>query len=471
MLTSIFLCLVLSGLNVTVAQEKRTRTTLHDAVVAGDVNEVNSLLAKGADINFKNMMGGTPLHTALSNRQDAIAELLIAKGANVNARDDSGHTPLSLAAAAGQKGIVEQLLAKNVDVNVITGPGENALSVANKGGHTEIAELLVKHGAKEPSLADLEGDRLYGGMAGAYPNSAGTAPAPGPLASIAPAPVDLLADPNEIRARVKTFAGLENAVKETADKGQTEMRQWQQNKYDNRTYLSRAVQKQFEDEMALVRKSADEEKAKKTTDAITALLSAKQKRSDAVYKALMEQRREMKQAQAAQSPRGRTRGRTTGRSTWGRDSGTGAYGTDTSEMPYGPEGAMPRTNRPGDQLDRETQEEIRQWEQTTIENRGDLAKALHQQIMAQMSSVRTIAAEEKAVKTTATIDGLLLARQGRLDEFLKKVEEEKRVLQQQSQDPRNPGGTADSLRRGTGRTSPGGTMPQDNQSRTRGRRR
>jgi hypothetical protein len=144
---------------------------------------------------------------------------------------------------------------------------------------------------------------------------------------------------------------------------------------------------------------------------------------------------------------------------------------DTSEMPYGSESAMPRTNRPEDQLDRETQDEIRQWEQTTAENRGELAKALHQQIMAQMSSVRTIAAEEKAVKATATIDGLLLARQGRLDEFLKKVDEEKRVLQQQTQDPRNPGGTAESLRRGTGRTSPGGTMPQDNQSRTRGRRR
>ncbi len=467
---SVLLLLASSGLNVTVAQEKRTRT-LHDAVVAGDANEVSSLLSKGADINFKNMMGGTPLHTALSNRQDAIAELLIAKGADVNARDKRGQTPLSLAAGAGQKGIVEQLLARKADVNVITGPGENALSVAKKGGHTEIAELLVKNGAKEPSLTDLEGDRLYGDGASAYPNNASMAQAPSAIASVAPTPVplDVLADPNEIRARVKTFAGLENAVKEAADKSQGEMRQWQQNRYDNRSYLLRAVQKQLEDEMALVRKSAVEEKAKKTTDAIDALLSARQKRSDAVYKGIMEQRRDLKQTQVAQSPRGRTRGRTATRSTGGRDLETGPYGTDMAEMPYGREGAMPRTNRPEEQLDRETQEEMRLWTQTGTDRKEDLAKTVHQQIMAEISSVRTLAVEENAKKTTAAIDGLLLARQERFDEFVRTMEEEKRMLQQ-AQDPRSPGSPGDSLRRSTGR-SPGGAVQQENQPRTRGRRR
>jgi Ankyrin repeats (3 copies) len=465
--TSTLLLIVFSGLNVTFAQERRGRT-LHDAAVAGDVNEVKAMLAKGADINEKNRMGGTPLQTAIMNHQKAIAELLIARGANVNVRDNNGQTPLSEAVKAGDKDIVELLIAKKADVNAAAGAGENALSLAKKTGHAEIAELLVKNGAKEPSLQMMDG-QMYGQQAGA--GAAGPQRQVlrrGPAGAVGqPAgKVDVLADPNAIKARIKTFPGLEEALKEVADKSQNEVRQWEPKRYDNRTYLARAVEMQFEDEMALVRKVAVEEKAKKTTAAIDALLGADKKRSEAVYKGLLEQRRQLRQTQMpTRVGRGRTRGRMMGRNMNVRGGPeAGPYGTEMAETPYQAQGGVaPERNKPQDQADQQIQEEVRQWTQAAPDKKDDLAKSVHQQIMGELSSIRVVAVEEKAKKTVATIDGILLARQQRFDQVVQKMQEEQKALQQQAQNPRTLG-------RGAGRYGPGAGM-QQNRRRMRGRRR
>jgi hypothetical protein len=196
----------------------------------------------------------------------------------------------------------------------------------------------------------------------------------------APPAVDLLADPNEIRARVKTFPDIEKAVKETADKGATEMRQWEQKKYDNRTLVVRAVQKQFEEEMALVRKIAvEEEKAKKTADTIDGVLSRRKQRSDAVYKELTLLKKEEKQAMSNRVARGPTRGRPTGgRNTTGYDTQGaqgGAYAGGAEGMPYGREETMRGRGGPQEQADKETQDELRLWSGANFEKKDELAKS------------------------------------------------------------------------------------------------
>ncbi len=124
---------------------------------------------------------------------------------------------------------------------------------------------------------------------------------------------------------------------------------------------------------------------------------------------------------------------------------------------------MPGTNRyPGttrglsQQIDREAENERRQWLQPNLENSADLAKMVHEQIWVEISSVRNVAVEEEAKKTTAAIDGVLLYRQTRFEEFIRKMEEQRQALQQ-TQDPRIRGR--------------GGYIQQQNQPRTRGRRR
>jgi hypothetical protein len=84
----------------------------------------------------------------------------------------------------------------------------------------------------------------------------------------------------------------------------------------------------------------------------------------------------------------------------------------------------------------EAENEKRQWMQASFDNKSDLASAVNEQIRLEVTSIRDIAVEESAKKTTAAIDGVLLARQMRLDAYLLKIQEQQLSLRQQTQDPR-----------------------------------
>jgi len=440
---SVFLLFVSLALDNAIAQ--RPRKPLNQAVVDGDIDRVKSDISSGADVNSK-YMGWTLLHIAVRNKRTEIAQLLIDKGADVNAKDNRGRAPVHLAVEFGQKAIVEALIAKGADLNIIDGRADNALTLARKNNQKEIAELLIKNGAEEPDLSALQGDRLYSspgrpqganynqGTAGRY-----QARTRSMTTSQSSVQVDILADPNEIKSRIKTFDGLDKELKVVADKSQSELRLWPQTRYDNRSALARSVDKQFEEELQYVRKVAVKESAKKTTEAIDSLLSSRRKQSTKVNRELLQQKREMKQAA---SMRTRGRGRTTGRSTRGQYSQRGqASGTSATDTLYGSDGVnMPRgyqsqnSVQPTEQLDPQTQEQIRLWLQTTPDKKLELAKAVHPLIQAEMSSIRAIAVEEQAKKTTAAIDGLLLARQERFDKLVLKMEEDIRKLQEKLQE-------------------------------------
>jgi hypothetical protein len=237
------------------------------------------------------------------------------------------------------------------------------------------------------------------------------------------------------------------------------MKYWGTSKYDNRTSVARAVQKQVEDELALVKKIAVEEKAAKTTEAIDALVKQKQDRYKKVSRELNQQRREALQAQSSRGG-ARSGGRTSGRSRGGRSSsglqasggGTaGAYGDGGAYGPgTGETGRPGRPTRAAEQLDRATQDEIRQWTQATMDNKPDLAKTVHPQIHAEFAMIRRVAVEEEAKKTTAAIEGVLLARQVRFDVYVKMAD----ALQRSVAPGQNPG-TAGRYGEEGGRTTGG----------------
>lgn len=59
------------------------------------IEEMQSLIDKGADVNERHGFGLTPLHTATwAGKNDAV-KMLIENGADVNAKDRAGHTPFS----------------------------------------------------------------------------------------------------------------------------------------------------------------------------------------------------------------------------------------------------------------------------------------------------------------------------------------------------------------------------------------
>ncbi|UCF15749.1 MAG: ankyrin repeat domain-containing protein, partial [Phycisphaerales bacterium] len=245
---------------------------LIQAAVDGDLDRVKALVADGENINSVNMMSMTPLVVAAWHDHMDVCEFLVEKGADLNAKDRSSRTALYFAVTNNNKELVELLVQKGADVNITTGRGDNAFSLAKKNGNTEIANFLAKNGAKDPVVQLGYGDEYYGEQGVSRPVPGG-APRQGMTPNIAQTAVevDLLADPNEIMARIKTFKGLEKIILDLGKKSSTELRYWGQIKYDNRTTLVRYVEKQIEDELAAIKKIAVEEKAAKTTKAIDTL--------------------------------------------------------------------------------------------------------------------------------------------------------------------------------------------------------
>ena len=87
--------------------------------------------------------------------------------------------------------------------------------------------------------------------------------------------------------------------------------------------------------------------------------------------------------------------------------------------------------REAQQMDPEIENKIRQWLQTGVE-KSSLLGSEHTEIVADFKSIRIIAVEEGAEKTTAAIDGILLSRQERFEELAQKMEEQR--IRQQNQD-------------------------------------
>jgi ankyrin repeat protein len=158
---------------------------IHDAIMNGNIDEVQLQLDAGADVNEESSKGLTPLHYAASAGHNDIVELLIERGANVNATDSGkGATPLDYAHWGDHEEVIETLNAHNaqrehekggkgigqsslihdaaldgdidevqrqldagVDPNLKSSKGATPLFYAVYGGHLEIVELLITRGA------------------------------------------------------------------------------------------------------------------------------------------------------------------------------------------------------------------------------------------------------------------------------------------------------------------------------------
>jgi ankyrin repeat protein len=117
------------------------------------------LLDKGADITIRDDFGCTALFWAALGGHKDIVETMLAKGADVNAKSgvflpswgisDEGWTPLHGACARWHKTVVEVLIANGADINAKTRNGKTPMSLAKERGHEQVVELLRKHRAKE----------------------------------------------------------------------------------------------------------------------------------------------------------------------------------------------------------------------------------------------------------------------------------------------------------------------------------
>ncbi|WP_338482336.1 ankyrin repeat domain-containing protein [Wolbachia endosymbiont (group A) of Ophion costatus] len=157
-------------------ETEHSKNSLHLAAKLGNLEAVQDLLGKGANVNAQNDTGKTPLHWAAREGHKQVVQALLDKGANVNAEDQDGETSLDLAtnqdietllrntakllkvAKSGDIQEVNSLINKGANVNATDQDGKTPLHWAAVKGHEEVVEaLLGKHGI-DVNLADKNKD-------------------------------------------------------------------------------------------------------------------------------------------------------------------------------------------------------------------------------------------------------------------------------------------------------------------------
>ena len=149
------------------AEVKGGKTALQVAVYYRKVAITRFLISRGADVNFKDRCGDTPLHDApmwasfetypsrllrdmAAQEHVDIANLLIFAGADVNAKGVFGYTPLHQAAKFGLVELVKTLVFHGADVNARDNRGGTPLGDARVNmcdEYVEVAQFLISAGA------------------------------------------------------------------------------------------------------------------------------------------------------------------------------------------------------------------------------------------------------------------------------------------------------------------------------------
>ena len=126
---------------------------IHAAVRTGELQQVETALKSGADVNAPDNWGRTPLIVALQQGKAPVVEMLIARGASVAATDAWGRTPLLVATQLKNTAAIRLLLEQKSDVNAANKNDITPLIAAAQTGNQEAAAMLLGAGAA-PDRAD-----------------------------------------------------------------------------------------------------------------------------------------------------------------------------------------------------------------------------------------------------------------------------------------------------------------------------
>jgi ankyrin repeat protein len=122
-----------------------------------DPAQFKLLLDYGANIDASDTWRGeTALHDVSYKGHITVVKLLLEHGANVDARSKSRWTPLHSATMMGHPKVAELLLDHGADVNAQKEDGWTALHLATFNGHLETSAVLLEHGA-DPHARTNEG--------------------------------------------------------------------------------------------------------------------------------------------------------------------------------------------------------------------------------------------------------------------------------------------------------------------------
>ncbi|XP_061845951.1 E3 ubiquitin-protein ligase HACE1 isoform X1 [Colius striatus] len=136
-----------SKFDVNYAFGRVKRSLLHIAANCGSVECLVLLLKKGANPNYQDISGCTPLHLAARNGQKKCMSKLLEYGADVNICNNEGLTAIHWLAVNGRTELLHDLVQHVSNVDVEDAMGQTALHVACQNGHKTTVQCLLDSGA------------------------------------------------------------------------------------------------------------------------------------------------------------------------------------------------------------------------------------------------------------------------------------------------------------------------------------
>ncbi len=139
-----------SGSQNTGAKSRRATAldrALYEAAEAGDLQDIDSLLNAGANVNAAIRGDGSPLIGAARKGELAAVARLLDRGADPNMPVSGDGNPLIMAAAKGHTDVVSRLLDRGARIDEVVPGDENALIQASGEGQLNVVKLLVSRRA------------------------------------------------------------------------------------------------------------------------------------------------------------------------------------------------------------------------------------------------------------------------------------------------------------------------------------
>ncbi|XP_072316836.1 E3 ubiquitin-protein ligase HACE1 isoform X2 [Eucyclogobius newberryi] len=136
-----------SKFDVNYAFGRVKRSLLHIAANCGSVECLVLLLKRGANPNYQDISGCTPLHLAARNGQKKCMGKLLEFNADVNICNNEGLTAIHWLAVNGRTELLHDLVQHVTNVDVEDAMGQTALHVACQNGHKTTVLCLLDSGA------------------------------------------------------------------------------------------------------------------------------------------------------------------------------------------------------------------------------------------------------------------------------------------------------------------------------------
>jgi ankyrin repeat protein len=144
-----------ANIHVTDRKGRTALSVLASSYKEGSLSTMALLLEKGADIETRDGVGGTPLSHAAGRGKGTVASFLLHEGANIDTQDSEGMTPLMWAAMRGPRATRLLLLEKGANVNTRSKQGWSALTHAVELLDVDFVPVLLDKGA-QIEWADIE---------------------------------------------------------------------------------------------------------------------------------------------------------------------------------------------------------------------------------------------------------------------------------------------------------------------------